>query len=422
MASGIVKSLGGSAALQAWQSASFRRYFWSVLLSYSGRSIQSTAIGFIVYDLSGSNFLLGLVAFMQMVPQLVLAPLVGVIVDNTERRRTLALSFAVQATGFVVLGALALADLLTVPAIAATVVVMGIAGAFTFPTSSALLPNVVPRPALQSAIATNSLVGSAARVVMPPISGLLLDTAGVATVLLLGAGFYYPAAGLLLLVPLLTTAAVTARPRQAFEPSRAVGTFKSDLGEALRYIRGNPLLRASLANEVVPYLCGMAYMAILPAVAIDRLDGDGTTLGLLTGSAGVGALLGNLTVGVLTGRGRRGMVIWVSMLGWGLSMAAIGFGASLALVLPALFMTGFFQTLYIVQSDTLVQVFTVDQFRGRVIAMQSMINGLMTIGVLATGIVAQLAGLTVALALNGLALIAMGLATLLFRPAMRKLD
>lgn len=422
MAAGIVKSLRGSAALQAWQSPPFRRYFWSVLLSYSGRALQSTAIGFIVFDLSGSSFLLGLVAFMQMVPQLLLAPLVGVIVDNTERRRTLALSFAVQAGGFVVLGALALAGLLTVPAIAATVVVMGIAGAFTFPTSSALLPNVVPREALQSAIATNSLVGSVARVAAPPAAGLLLDIAGVAAVLFLGAGLYLPAAVLLLFVPLIGTVAVVARPRQAFDPSRAVGTFKSDLGEALRYIRGNPMLRASLGNEVVPYLCGMSYMAILPAVAIDRLGGDAATLGFLTAAAGVGALVGNLTVSALTGRGRRGTVIWVAMLGWGLSMSLIGIGTSLALVLPALFVTGFFQTLYIVQSDTLVQMFTVDQYRGRVVAMQSMINGLMTLGVLIIGIVAQLAGLTVALAVNGLALAAMGIVTLLFRPAMRNLD
>jgi hypothetical protein len=115
-------------------------------------------------------------------------------------------------------------------------------------------------------------------------------------------------------------------------------------------------------------------------------------------------------------------VIWVAMLGWGLSMSLIGMGTSLALVLPALFVTGFFQTLYIVQSDTLVQMFTVDQYRGRVIAMQSMINGLMTLGVLIIGTVAQFAGLTVALAVNGLAVAAMGIVTLLFRPAMRNLD
>jgi MFS family permease len=423
MATGLVRALSGSAALQAWQSPSFRRYFWSIVLSYSGRSLQQTVIGFIVYDLTGSNFLLGLVAFMQMVPQLLLAPLVGVIVDNTERRKTLAITFAVQAAGFVLLGLLALFGALTVPAIAAVVVVMGIAGSFTFPASSALLPNVVAREALQSGIAAKSVIGNISRIATPPVAGVLLDIAGVGAVLFLGAGLYLPAGGLVLAVPLLTSAAVaTARPRQPFDPSRAVGTVKSDLRDALRYIRGNPLLRAALVNDILPFMCGMAYMAILPAIAIDRLEGDGTTLGILTGVAGVGALLGTLTIGALTGRGRRGTLIWVSMLGWGMAMAAIGFGASFSVILPALFVTGFFQSLYIVQNDTLVQVFTIDQFRGRVIAVQSMINGLMTFGFLAIGILAELAGLTVALAVNGLALATMGIVTLLLRPAMRGLD
>src|SRR5690606_28195527 len=119
---------------------------------------------YIVYDLTGSNFLLGLVSFMQMVPGLLLAPVVGVFVDRFDRRRILAVQNLIQGLGLGFLGLLALLGWLTVPAIAATVVVMGIAASFSYPASSSLLPSLVPMGKLQSAIAINAMLGNVSRV------------------------------------------------------------------------------------------------------------------------------------------------------------------------------------------------------------------------------------------------------------------
>ncbi len=408
------------AAFRALKSPPFRRFLWGAGLGAGARALQMTVIGFIVYDLTESDFLLGLLSFMQLAPVLLMAPIVGVIVDSYERRRILAIAMSIQAAGFLILGLFASLNTLTVPVIAAVVLVMGAAGAFTFPAQSALVPNLIERNALQSAVATNSILSNASRVLVPAVGGLLINAVSVTFVLLLGAGMYFPAALIILTVPLIShqSASLSRRP---FEAGQTVHTFFSDLRDVVRYIRSETMLRASLLNDVIPFLFGMSAFALLPAIALDTLDGTASTLGLLLAISGAGAIVGTLTAAFLADVGRRGTVIWFSMIGWGLALILVGTGTGYGTILPGLVLAGFFQTLYIVQNDTLIQFFATDRFRGRVIAAQSMINALTTIGFLLIGTTSEIAGIAVAMSINGAALVGMGLITLLFRPAMRNL-
>jgi MFS family permease len=417
---GRLARVRGTRALAAWDYLPFRRYLGVQMLAMAGRALQSTLVGYLVYDLSESNLLLGVVSFMQMVPQLLLAPVVGVIVDRFDRRRILAAQFGIQAVGFLVLALLAVTDLLTVPAIAATVVVMGIANAFSYPAHSSLLPNLVPLGTLQSANAINSMMANLSRVAAPTLSGVIVDGAGVAAALLLASGIYWPAAVLVLLVPLLLAGDGTTLARGPLEPA-ARPSFRRDIGDAVGYIRTNPLLRSALANDIAPYLFGMAHMALLPAVASDTLDGGATMLGLLYAVSGVGAMFGTLAAGALTGRELRGRTIWVATIGFGAGLLIIATGESAAIIMPGLFVTGFFQMLYIIQNDTLVQTFAEDRFRGRALAAQSMVNGLMPIGFLLLGAIAELTSLQLAFAIAGAALVISGITTRLFRRVMWEL-
>ncbi len=414
---GRMARVRGARALAAWEYLPFRRYLSVQVLAMAGRALQSTLVGYLVYDLSESDLLLGVVSFMQMVPQLLLAPVVGVIVDRFDRRKILAAQFASQAIGFLVLALLAIFDLLTVPAIGATVVLMGIANAFSYPAHSSLLPSLVPIRTLQSANAINSMMGNLSRVAAPTLSGLIVDGAGVAAALLLASGIYWPAALLVLLVPLLSNVEGVSATRGPMDPS-ARPSFRRDIGDAVGYIQTNPLLRSALANDIVPYLFGMAHMALLPAIASDTLDGGATMLGLLFAVGGIGAMFGTLTAGALTGRGLRGQTIWVGTIGFGVGLLIVALGDSAALIMTGLFVTGYFQMLYIIQSDTLVQTFAEDRFRGRALAAQSMVNGLMPIGFLLLGAVAEVTSVQVAFAVAGAALVVSGVTTRLFRPVM----
>ena len=404
----------------AWKSRPFRRFFWVNALSMSGRQLQTTAIGYIVYDLTGSGFLLGLVSFMQMAPQLLLAPVVGVLVDRFDRRRIVALQLATQALGLGVLALLAVAGALSVLAIAATVVVMGIANAFSYPANSALMPSILPLSAIQSANALRSLMGNAMGVAAPALAGLVIDGAGIGAALLIGAGLYAPAAALVVTVPIVFSAVATAGQRGPLELTAKRG-FVDDITDALRYIRAEPLVRASLVNDIAPYLFGMATIALLPALARDTLAGGAQTLGLLFAASGVGAFFGTLTAGALTGRGHRGRTIWIAMTGYGAALVLVAAGESRAAIVGAQMVAGYFQMLYIVQNDSLVQTLSSDRYRGRIVSAQSMINGLMPIGFLLLGTIAELTTVGTAYAVSGLALVAAGLATLFFRPVMREL-
>jgi MFS family permease len=417
---GRVARIRDSRALAAWASPPFRHYFWVQALAMAGRALQATLIGYIVYEISGSRFLLGLVSFMQMVPQLILAPLVGVIVDRIDRRIILAAQFATQAIGLLALGILSYLGHLTVPTIAITVVLMGVANAFSYPAHSSLLPGLVPMVHLQSANAINSMMGNLMRVATPALSGFLIDVSGVTAALLLGVGIYTPAAALVLFVPLLMAAVATSTARGPLIPE-ARPSVRGDIADAIEYIRQNAMLRAALINDIVPYLFGLSHFALLPAVASDVLNGGASMLGLLFGVGGAGAMLGTLAAGMLAGRNLRGPTIWISMIGFGVGMLVVAAGESVYLIMPGLFIGGFFQMLYIIQSDTLVQTFAEDRFRGRALAAQSMVNGLMPIGLLVLGTVAEFAGLTAAFALSGIALVSAGVVTALFRPVMRDL-
>ena len=384
-------------AMAALESPSFRRFFGPQALSMAGRFVQTAVIGYLVYDVTGSNFLLGLLSFMQMVPQLLLAPFVGVAVDRFDRRRILAAQLSVQALGLFALAGLASLDVLAVPMIAVIVVIMGIANAFAYPASSSLLPSLVPMSALQSANAINSMMGNLTRIIAPWIAGRLIDISGITAALLFGAGMYVPAAGMMLLVPLIAAAMPVTAAGGPLQPA-AAPSVRRDIGEAIAYIRTNRLSRSALANDIAPYLFGLSHIALLPAVAKDTLGGDASTLGLLYSVAGAGAMLGTLGAGLLTGRGLRGPTIWTSLIGFGVGLLIVAMGSGQSLVLTGLFIAGAFQMLYIIQNDTLVQTFAEDRYRGRAVAAQSMVNGLMPIGFLILGLIAELGGLRVAFA------------------------
>jgi MFS family permease len=379
-----------------------------------------TIFGFIVYEETESDFLLGLFSFIQMAPALVLAPIVGVVVDTFERRRILATIFAVQALGFCVLAGLQFSNALSVPAIGVLVVVMGIAMAFAFPASAALVPTLIPRRALQSAIASNSMLMNTSRIAAPAIAGVAISAFGVGFVLTSGIFLYLPAIFIILSIPMALVApqAVSDTDLPAL---RGPAKFFADLKDVIGYIRENRMLRASLVNDIVPFAFGMAYIALLPSLALDTLNGNAGTLGILYGVGGAGSLLGTLSGASVAGRIPRGLVIWTGMLGWGGGLVALALSSSYAIVIPALAVTGLFQTLYIVQNDTLVQTYAEDRYRGRVIAAQSMINALRTLGFLVIGALAALTSVPLAIGVFGAAVVGMGVATLLFRPHMRDL-
>ena len=144
-------------------------------------------------------------------------------------------------------------------------------------------------------------------------------------------------------------------------------------------------------------------------------------LGLLFGLVGAGALLGTLVATGMSGHQRRGRTIWVTMLGTGAGILLIAYGDSLLIIAAGLLVTGIFQTIYVIQNDTLIQTFAEERFRGRALAVQSMINGLMPFGLLLAGVLAELWSTSIALAVTGGAMVLSALHTALFRPDMRNL-
>jgi MFS family permease len=290
---------------------------------------------------------------------------------------------------------------------------IGAASSFDWPARLALVPNLVPREQLQSAVALNSAAFNFSRILGPALGGLLLIPLGVTGVFFVAAACYVPfIVGLLTVLQRVRLAPPRGREHRPLETLRA----------GYAYIWSHKTLRALLSIDLIPVMLGMAYFGLLPVLAIGVLGRGSGGLGTLQAMAGLGALLGVLIVAALAGVRGRGKMVLLGMSGFGLSLACLGlstnFYLSCAIVLTMSLLSSFYGSL----NDTLVQTETTDEYRGRVMAVYSMIWGLTPIGNLEGGILARFFGVQAAFIVNGALIVLFGLVLWRVLGAVRRLE
>src|SRR3990172_6478001 len=254
----------------AMQHRNFRLYFGGQLISVAGTWMQIVAQGWLVYQLSHSEWMLGLVGFASAVPSLLVSPWGGVVVDRVPKRKLLVITQTCAMLLAFVLAALAFGGIAQVWHIVVLAALLGVVNAFDGPARQAFVVEIVGRQDLTNAIALNSMMFNSARVVGPAIGGLLLASVGAAWCFLLnGLSFLAVIAGLL---------AMKLQPRPA---GRGTGSPWGQLVSGLRYVLANAHLFALLMLALIFGVFGISYTALLPAFA-DRV--------LHAGAAGFSAL------------------------------------------------------------------------------------------------------------------------------------
>lgn len=397
-------------ALRSWAFA----VFWvTISLSLTGSWMRALVQGYFVYEMTRDPFQTALVPFFQGLPVLILSPLAGIAADRFDRRRLLAViqvGNALPAFGVAILSALGRLEVWHVFVMATCI---GAASSFDWPARLALVPNLVPREQLQSAVALNAAAFNFSRILGPAIGGLLLVPIGITGVFFVAAACYVP-----FIVALMTAllrvnlAAPQARDHRPLETLRA----------GYAYIWSHHTLRALLSIELIPVMLGMAYFGLLPVLAVGVLGRGSSGLGALQASAGIGALLGVLVVAALAGIRGRGKMVLLGMIGFGFSVLALGlstnFYVSCGIVLTLSLLSSFYGSL----NDTLVQTETTDEYRGRVMAVYSMIWGLTPIGNLEGGILARFFGVQAAFIVNGALIVVFGLVLWRVLASVRELE
>ncbi|MFL6672623.1 MAG: MFS transporter [Massilia sp.] len=402
----LMSSSGGLGVLRN-RNLSF--YLSARFLGTLAVQMQSVAVGWQVYQITGSLFDLGLIGLAQFAPFLVLILWAGHVADRHNRRNIVVLCIATQLLCGALLLGFTLSGSKVVWPVFAVLVLFGSARAFMMPASQAVLRNLVPDQDFGQAVALSSSTFHVA-VIAGPVLGGLLYAAGPATV--------YAVASALLALSVLLMAATRSAP-QAMNKQPA--TWHTVL-EGLRFVWSRPIVLGAISLDLFAVLFGGA-TALLPAYAHDVLQVGPTGLGLLRTAPGAGAAICSVLLAFYPITRRVGAWMFGGVAVFGAATLVLGATASLAVALAALVLLGAGDMVSVYIRHLLVQYETPDEIRGRVSAVNSVFIGASNeLGEFESGITAGWLGLVRAILLGGAATLAVtGAWTLLF-PVLSKMD
>ncbi len=384
---------GGFAALR---DRFFANYIAAYALSMTGMIVRVTAMGYLVYDLTGDPFLLGVMSFAQVAPEIIFGPVAAAVLDRLDRRRLLIIIQVVYVIGMLTLMALIGLEVVEFWHLVVIGFILGTGASFDWPARMALVPTLVDRPLLSSAVAINAATFNGARVIGPSLGGWLIGLVGVMWCF----GVYA-----LALLPFIAMLVVMPKNRRPVA-RRTGGSPWSELRDGYRYIWEHKPIRAMLTVDIVPIMLGMSYITMAPAFARDVLDMGSEGLGYLLSGSGFGSLLGTLLVARMSGMGGRGMVVTVGVGLFGVALIAFGLSSTLVAAMAMIVVVGLVYGIYSTMNDTLIQSTVDDDYRGRVSATYSMIWGLSPVGGLIAGSLANYVGVQWAIAICGMLVIA----------------
>lgn len=374
--------------------------------------MQATAQGWLVLGLTNSPGLLGLVSAVQTAPTLFFSLFAGVLADRVDRRRLLV---ATQVAGSVL--AAALAVLTTTGAVEFEHVVVlaflaGTAGSLATPAYQAIVSTLVPREAIGSAIALNSAQFNLSRVVGPSLAGALIAAGGIAL------AFWANALALAIVALLLATLPIAAQP----DLVRVQASMWSNLLDGLRYVRRHADVRVLVLLAAAPALFLLNYLVLLPVYARDILGIGAAGLGLLSGAIGIGALSGAILLALLQPAGGSGRLMFGGLGVASVALVVFATSRSVPLSVVALAVLGACQVAYYATANTLIQVLVPGRLRGRVMSLYILTSwGMIPIGNLVAGGVAERFGAPVALAGGGAVTLAAVVAVAVAAPRVRDL-
>jgi MFS family permease len=376
----------------ALSSRNYRLFFCGQVISLMGTWMTQTASLWLMYQLSSSAFLLGLVGFAGQIPMFFVAPFAGVWIDRINRHRLLIVTKILSMLQSFALAAFAFTHI-DAPTLLALSLIQGIINAFDMPARQALVVEFIEKKEhLGNAIALNSSMFNLARLAGPAIAGFVIAAAGV--------GVCYLVDGLSYLAVIGSLLAMRLRDRKD-RPIRQHPWI--ELREGFRYAFGFAPIRALMLLVALVSFFGFSYTVLTPVFAADMFHGDARTLGYLMAASGIGALAGAAYLG--SRRTVRGLGTVIARGGWLMGMAIIGFSISrwLPLSLACLTLAGLGGVLLMASSNTLIQSLVEDDKRGRVMSLFTMaFTGTIPLGNLAVGELARELGARTALLLTGL--------------------
>lgn len=369
----------------------FRLFFFGQGISLIGTWMQSVALGWLVLELTNSAFAVGLNQALRSLGVLVFTLYAGVVVDRVDKRRLIVWTQVLQMLEALLLALLVWTRTATTWQVMALAVLFGIVTAFDIPARQALLVDLVGRDNLMNAIALNSSMFNAARIVGPAVAGVLIGATDVGMCFLLN--------GLSYLAVLAALFAIRLPP---FVPRPVQYSAWVGFRQAVAFIRSDPRVSTIVILVAVFSVFGFGFLVLMPVVARDVVHTDARGYGLLMAAVGMGAMLGALALALAGRRVKQGRALLQS--GAAFATLLVGFAAtrSFGVALLLLALAGCAMIITTALANTILQTLVPDVLRGRVMAFYAFVFvGMAPLGAFLAGLVAEHRGAPIAIALGG---------------------
>ena len=367
-----------SSAFHALKYRNFKLFLGGQLISLVGTYVQNVAQAWLVYRLTGSATLLGLIAFSGQISIFVLTPLTGIVADSKSRKHIL---FATQIAPMLlslVLAVLTLSGRVQVWHVFVVAALLGIVNAFDYPVRQAFVAELVTKEDLMSAVTLNSSMINSARTIGPGIGGLLV--AGI------GEGWCFLANALSYIAVIVGLFLIRAES----SPRKPAQHFRAGVAEAFHFVRHTGPVGGLMVLLGLISFMGLRYEILMPVYTREILHGGPTEFGLLMGASGVGAIFGSLMLATFGDVRTLGDWAALAAAGFGGTLVLLSFSHTFPFALGVMLLIGFAMVTELDASNTLVQRIVPDDLRGRVMAIWTMmLTGLAPFGSLLVGILAQ---------------------------------
>jgi MFS family permease len=334
----------------------YRLYYGGQAISMIGTWMQMTAQSWLVYTLSHSSTILGVIVALQTLPVLLLAPYGGVVADRVDKRKLMIALQSAMGVQALVLGVLVVTGTVTVAEIGILAALLGLNNAFENPSRQSFMLELVGPEHLRNAVSLNSVLVNVARTIGPAIAGVLIASVGGGVCFLANAGSF-----------VAVVWSLARMDTRLLNPTPPMPRARGQLREGLRYVARTPGLAAPLLMMGVVGCLTYEFQVSLPVMARSGLHGGASAFGFMTAAMGVGAVCGGL---VMAARGKTGLrTLVLAAIGFGAAMLLATVAPDIALELIALMLVGAASIVFMSSGNSTLQLTAAPEMRGRVMSL-----------------------------------------------------
>jgi len=412
---GRLSLLRDAGTFRSFKNPIYRLFYGGMMGQMAAMNMQMLARSLLIWRLTGSAALLGAMSLANALPMLFLSLFGGAIADRVQKKYVLLIGQAGSA--IISLGiALSLSLGYLSPERAGSWWILIVASLFQgtimglmMPSRQAIIREIVSGEDLMNAISLNTMGMNALRLFAPALTGFLIDAFDFQAVYYAMTGMYFMAVVFIAFMP--RTSTITTRDRNAL----------ADIKEGINYIRHETTIILILLFTLAAVILSMPYMLLMPIFADDILKVGATGMGILMSVSGVGAIIGSVALASLPNK-KRGLMLIVSALILGAALVGFSFSTSWYLSLGLLAIVGLGQTGRMTLANTLLQYYTEDEYRGRVMSIYIMEFGLTSFATFAAGVLTETIGVQWAVGGFAIVLVFLSILALPFVPRLRRLD